>query len=222
MDHPAHRPVWKGVDESSEESMARPGSVGGRVAPDVTARLDRGLGATGIETGPIGRETATGRPLAEPLDRLARRHRDRHDVLRRLDEWDIEQHRQTATRLDLGRRPVAVVPAAVRPGRGRISRRYIRQIARFSCGPGQVEEERGIKPLDLENSGGSLEISLIVQTTNESLVRSFSQDRIVPKSRAETPESPADPDDPASAFSTSSTIRRRATSRRPAATPGEH
>jgi hypothetical protein len=49
-------------------------------------------------------------------------------------------------------------------------------------------------------------MSLLVHTTNESLVLSLSQESIVPKSRAETPESPADPDDPASAFSTSSTI----------------
>ena len=59
---------------------------------------------------------------------------------------------------------------------------------------------------DRENSGGSRATSLAVQTTNESLSRSLSQDSSVPSSRAATPESPEPPEEPASAFSTSSTI----------------
>ena len=83
---------------------------------------------------------------------------------------------------------------------------YIRQIACFSAGPGRSRKNVASNRSARANSGGSREMSLAVQTTNESLVRSLSQPNKVPNSRAETPESPADPDEPASAFSTSSTI----------------
>ena len=59
-----------------------------------------------------------------------------------------------------------------------------------------------------ENSGGSFEMSLLVQTTNTSLIRSFIQVRSVPNSRAVTPLSAWPPAAaPASAFSTSSIMR---------------
>src|SRR5665213_3016500 len=56
------------------------------------------------------------------------------------------------------------------------------------------------------NSGGSLEISLLVQTTYVSLVLSDNQLRSDPNNRAPTPLSPPPDDVPASAFSTSSSI----------------
>ena len=47
-------------------------------------------------------------PLPQPLDRLARGRRDRHDVLRGLRERHIQKRRETATRANLSTRPAGI------------------------------------------------------------------------------------------------------------------
>src|SRR6185312_611971 len=89
------------------------------------------------------------------------------------------------------------------PGSRPYFSRYIRQIAWRCSDPGKSRKNVPSNLSLRANSGGNLEISLLVQTTNESLALSLSQESIVPNSRAETPESPDDPEEPASAFSTS-------------------
>jgi len=72
----------------------------------------RCLLVTGIHSRPIRRQAPTGSPLPQALDLVASSDSHGHDVLRGLNERDIEQRSEPAARLDLGADPVGVI----RPG----------------------------------------------------------------------------------------------------------
>ena len=148
------------------------GSVGRRVAADVAAGLGRRVRWPGCR-GRGGRPTGSGR---RPSCRS--RSTDSPAVtatgtmlLRRLDQRDVEQGRQPAARLDLGRRS----------SRGRWGGGWAGSRPNFSQvhppdrlllrRTGQVEEERAVEPLATARTpAAACETSLAVQTTNESLV----------------------------------------------------
>ena len=205
--HPARRPLRR---MSRTDCGSRRG-VADQLADGSRRTLRPGLAATsggaGVEAGAVGRQAAAGGPGPQPLDRLAGRHGDRDDVLRRLDQRDVEQRRQPAARLDLGAASSRGPGGRGWPGSRPYLSRYIRQIACFSAGPGQVEEERGVEPLgrgELRREPGDV-VGWCRRRTSRSS-RSLSQR----EQRAEEPGRDARvarrPDEPASAFSTSSTI----------------
>src|SRR5215472_7019168 len=78
------------------------------IAVDLAAALAGDLRAARVESGTIGGQAAAAGPGPEPLDRLARGHGHRDDVLRRLHETDAEQVGRLAAGLDLGAGPLAV------------------------------------------------------------------------------------------------------------------
>ena len=97
-------------------------SVGRRVAaPDAAAGPLGPRAAAGVDAGAVGRQAAPAGPAPQPLDRLARRDRHRHDVLRRVDQRDVQQRRQAAAARSgpvnryRGRGPLLVDRLGLRP-----------------------------------------------------------------------------------------------------------
>ena len=120
-----------------------------------------------VDAGPVRRQAATGGPGSQPSRPPRRPSRPRGRCSPPPRQRDVEQRRQPAARLDLGRRPVAVLRGATRAGSRPYLSRYIRQIARFSCGPGRSRKNVASNRSARANSGGSREMSLAVQTTND-------------------------------------------------------